>query len=314
MASTNTITQTTPTIERVPEIFVNSILEGTTVDSGLFTIIPRVRNKFAMKTGAISGMIQAYACKPTPTGGTTITDEEFEIQMKSIFHDICYDTFENTEWKDAIANVKNEGLPSEFVEFLSATIAAEASGDVEDEMWNGNAGLPDDPTGANVIDGFGELIRTNLTAASLTGQIVELTADPTDPAQVQGILRAIKSAATKAMLKDLKDLRFFVDPLVEAALYSSYTTTTATNIPQTDSLMFERIKIQVINNLNTERIILGNPKNMGIALATDGDLVELDIIDQYALGQGNFARAVGNFGYGVGIATTDFVLAENLVP
>ena len=51
-------------------------------------------------------------------------------------------------------------------------------------------------------------------------------------------------------------------------------------------------------------------ENINVSLAVSGDLLSLDVVDQYVLGQGNKARAVGNYGYGVGIATTDFVIFE----
>lgn len=315
MASTNTVTQTTDTIERAAGIFVNALMDNKTVNSGIFQTL-RARDKFALVEGSVSGIVQAYACKPTPTGTIDISDNEFTITKKSIFHEICYDIFKNTQWKDAIANLKAEGLPADFEEFLMDYVARSANADVESEMWNGNGGLTGDeadgtPSGATYIDGFGAIIRDKLTAASLTGQIVAILAanDPTDPASVQDALAQVTAALPTQLLGN-PNVRMFVAPSVENAYWVSLTQQAATNMPQTDSLNYRRIPLVVIPNLNPNRIIIGIPGNMAVATAVDGDLVTVDVIDQYALGNGNFARVVGNFGYGVGVATTDFVLAE----
>ena len=142
----------------------------------------------------------------------------------------------------------------------------------------------------------------------MTDQIVALTNDPTAPATVQAALAEATAALPKALLGK-PDSRIFVAPSVENAYWISLTQQAATNMPQTDSLNFHRIPLVVIPNLNPNRIIIGKPKNMAVATAVDGDLVDVEVIDKYSHGDGNFARVVGNFGYGVGIVTTDFVLA-----
>lgn len=226
-------------------------------------------------------------------------------------HKVAYDIFKNTQWKDAIANLKDQGLPREFQEFLAGDTAKQANADVEKEFWMGNSDLVGSPTGAGFINGFYKIISDKLTAASKTSQIVALGAneDPTDPTKVQAAFDKIVAAMPKTLVGARAKVRFFVSPLVEQAHRRSLQLQLASNLPNVNPLVHNTYELIVVPNLDDKTIIVGKPENMAIATAVDGDLVEINVVDQFALGLGNFARVFGNFGYGVGAATTDFVIA-----
>lgn len=302
MASTNTIDITTPVVERVDQLFYEAILTAKTFSDNLgFQDVQFARDVFSlMEISVGDDILQDYACKPTATGSTDVGDNEFTIYKNSIKHEICYDVFKNTPWKDAIANLNNQGLPPEFQAAVLEVFGKKIMALIEGYMWNGKL------TGTT-FDGFKQVITDKLTAAALTGQIVDLgTNDPTAVSTVEAALRQV-IAALPTNLKGLDSVRMFVHPSVEQALYVKYSQTGYTNIPQTDSLMIDRYKMVTIPNLDPYTIIAGIPGNMGVALLADGDQVTLNVRDMSEFGD-NYALIYGSIGYGAGVATTDFAI------
>jgi len=312
-----TITQTTATIERVAEIFSNAILSSETIESNMFQYIRASRDTFSMNFGSTSALVQDYSDDPSLSGTITAADAEFTIGKRSIKFKIDYDEFKNTIWKDAVADLKNQKLPPKFLTWLAGEITKEVNSETEADWWNGNGGLTGDltdgtPVGRTYLNGFGNIIRTKLAAApsQIITEAVAATV-PSDSTKVQAILLAATAVIPTALVAS-PDMTIFVAPSVEQAYWESLSTTLATNLPQTDSLMFNRYKIKVIPNLNPLRIIIGKSQNMGVAVSVNGnDLLDLNVVDQYALGNGNRAFLTANYGYGAGIQTTDFVLWEN---
>lgn len=306
MASTNTITQTSPKVAGATEIMANEILEGVTFQK--FKNVPATRDKFRMWNGSTNSMIQTYSDAPTETGGASVTDEEFTIVKKSVFHGVPYDKFKDTEFNLSISNLKAQGLPPEFVAFVAADTGSKASEVAEDEIWNSEGGLTGDPTG---LEGIRALIRTNLTAASKTSQIVtSTTLDPTDAAEIDDVLAALVATLPKEIVGKKDRFRIYMNQTVNDAYYRYLSGVASTNIPQNNALVYQNYVIEIIPNLSDASIVVAKPENINVSLAVSGDLTALDVIDMYMLGGGNKARIVGNWGYGVGIATTDFALFE----
>ena len=308
MASTNTITQTSPKVAGATEIMANEVLAGVTFQK--FKNVPATRDKFRMWNGSTTGMIQAYSDSPSETGGVTVSDEEFTIVKKSVFHAVPYDKFKDTEFNLSISNLKAQGLPSDFVAFVARDTGAKASELAENEIWNSEGGLTGDPTG---LEGIRALIRTNLTAASKIDQIITGTTandDPTDSTKINAILGRVVGALPKELVAAKAKLRIYMNQTVNDAYYRFLSGVAATNIPQNNALVYQNYTIEIIPNLSDAAIVVAKPENINVSLAVSGDLTALDVIDMYALGGGNKARIVGNWGYGVGIATTDFALFE----
>ena len=306
MASTNTITQTSPKVAGATEIMANEVLAGVTFQK--FKNVPATRDKFRMWNGSTSGMIQAYSDSPSETGGVTVADEEFTITKKSVFHAVPYDKFKDTEFNLSISNLKAQGLPSDFVAFVARDTGAKASELAENEIWNSEGGLTGDPTG---LEGIRALIRTNLTAASKTSQIVtSTTLDPTDATEIDDVLAALVATFPKEIVANKAKFRIYMNQTVNDAYYRFLSGVAATNIPQNNALVYQNYVIEIIPNLSDAAIVVAKPENINVSLAVSGDLTALDVIDMYMLGGGNKARIVGNWGYGVGIATTDFALFE----
>ena len=169
-----------------------------------FTVVPAVRDKFRMWNGDVSdSMIQDYSDSPTETGTTTLTDQEFTIAKKSIFHGVPYDLFKDTEFNVSIADMKSQGLPEPFVNMVADLVGKKAGKFAAQDIYNGEGGLTGDPTGG--VDGLAKLIKDKLTAASLTNRIVtSATLDPTDPTDIKSALDAMKAEFSVDMI-EMKD-------------------------------------------------------------------------------------------------------------
>lgn len=302
MASTNTITQTSDTVESLSEIMSNELLGSVSFER--FRNVPAVRDKFRMWTGTLTGAIQAYANAPAESGASSVTDQEFSLIKKSTNHLVYYQEFADTEFNLSISNLKAQGLPREFEEFLASELGKEAKKTAEDELWNGNGGLTGDPATG---DGFGHLIKDAVPA----GQQDTDNLDPTNSADVDDVLAALVALATDDMIGNKGNYKIFMNQKVNDAYYEHLATQAATNIPQNSALKYYNWDIEVIPNLSNARLIIGNPDHMAIGMGVTGDLVDVQVVDLYTKGDGiNGARLTANWGYAAGIAATDFAIFE----
>ena len=112
------------------------------------------------------------------------------------------------------------------------------------------------------------------------------------------------------MIEEKDEFVILMNGVVNDAWYEYLSNVAATNIPQSSSLKYQNYNIEIAKGLSSRCILMCKKENINVSLAVTGELLSLDIVDQYVLGQGNKARAVGNYGYGVGIATEDFVIFE----
>src|SRR6056300_390060 len=303
LASANTITQTSDTVESLSQIMADALLESVSFQR--FTLVPATRDKFRMWTGTLSNAIQAYSGTPAESGTATVSDEEFTLIKKSVNHLVLYDAFKDTEFNLSISNLKSEGLPAAFEEFLASELGKQAQKLAEDEIWNGNGSQTGDPVTG---DGFAALIKTNVPAGQ---QGTSGTLNPTVVADVDDFLAALVALATDDMVGNKSKFKIFMNQKVNDAWYAHLAAQAATNIPQNTALKYLNWDIEIVPNLSNRRVIIGNPEHMAIGMGVEGDLVDLQVVDQYAQGTGiNGARVTGNWGYAAGIAATDFAIYE----
>src|SRR6056300_1388727 len=282
LASANTITQTSDTVESLSQIMADALLESVSFQR--FTLVPATRDKFRMWTGTLSNAIQAYSGTPAESGTATVSDEEFTLIKKSVNHLVLYDAFE---------------------EFLASELGKQAQKLAEDEIWNGNGSQTGDPVTG---DGFAALIKTNVPAGQ---QGTSGTLNPTVVADVDDFLAALVALATDDMVGNKSKFKIFMNQKVNDAWYAHLAAQAATNIPQNTALKYFNWDIEIVPNLSNRRVIIGNPEHMAIGMGVEGDLVDLQVVDQYAQGTGiNGARVTGNWGYAAGIAATDFAIYE----
>jgi len=303
LASTNTITQTSDTVESLAQIMADELLSSVTFQK--FRQVPAVRDKFRMWTGTLTGAIQAYANAPAESGASTISDEEFTLIKKSVNHLVYYQEFADTEFNLSISNLKAQGLPVPFTEFLSMELGKQSRKTAEDELWNANAALTGDPATGN---GFAALIKANVPAGQ---QALTAVLDPTDAADVDAFLAALVALCTDDMIGNKSSYKMYMNQKVNDAWYEHLAGVAATNIPQNTAMKYLNWDIEIIPNISNRRVIIGNPDHMAVGMGVSGDLVDLQVVDLYTKGDGiNGARMTGNWGYAAGIAAIDFAINE----
>lgn len=308
MADTTTITQTSKKVEGNAKILADVILASRTFayfsqfDGG---VIPAVRDTFRMWTGVVGeDFVQDYADTPSQDGALTITDAEFTLSKKSVSKDIAFDSFKNTIFNLSISDLKSQELPEEVQEFISRQIGLIAAKIAGNNIWNGNGAQTGDPTDMN---GFAILIKNAVPAGQET---TSAALDPTVTADVDDVLAALVALATDEMVASKDKFKIYMNEKVNDAYYAHLAAQAATNIPQNSALKYYKWDIEIIPELSDRRLIIANPENMALGLGVTGELTELDYVNMYPLGQGNKVRVVGNWGYGAGIAGTDFCIFE----
>ena len=305
-----TVTQTTATINRVSEVFLKAVLQASTFSPEMgIRQIEGSRDKFSMiemSTG--TNVVQAYATAPAEAGDAAVTDVEFTIDKKSINLPIPYDLFKNTQWLDAIANIHNMGIPEELKVAMVENITAKALAEIENEVWSSNAGATNDP--AATINGFIKIINDKLTAASLGAQILSGATSFTDPTTIQARFNAMIDVVPVALLNDQVGTKLFVSPSTAWAYRRSLQTQNMA-VLSSEPTNFGGFELQVVPNLNPRWMVLGKADNLGVGLpSSPSDIISLDVIDQKE-NLKNQANIFGNFGYGAGAVTTDWVTYED---
>lgn len=296
-----TYTQTSDTINRLNEVFMNGITENNTFSIDRMQYVTEVRDKFSMVSLSGSNFKQAYAKDPASQGTIGYTDEEFTISKYSIRTDLEYDALKNTQWLEAIADLNGQDLPEQMKAEIIEYIAKLVSKEIGEALWNGDGD----------IDGFFAEINADLTAATLGAQILSAATVLTVPANIQGVLTDMYDAANSYMKRNRTELAYFVSPAVAWAYTRSLQLQNMAVLPS-NADSFGGIKIVEVANLADTTIILGNPANMAVGFAApNSEFMNMNIIDQRNINGGNFAKVVCDFGYNVGIATTDFVTFED---
>lgn len=303
LASTNTITQTSDTVESLSDIMANELIGSVSFTK--FKQVPAVRDKFRMWTGTLTGAIQPYANAPAESGASTVVDQEFTLIKKSTNHLVYYNEFVDTEFNLSISNLKAQGLPPEFEQFISTQLGAQAQYTAEDELWNGNGGQTGDPVTG---DGFRHLIKDAVPAGQ---EVASATLDPTNSANVEAALAALVGAATDDMIANKDKYKIYMNQKVNDAHYAALSAVAATNIPQNSALKYQNWDIEIIPNLSNRAMVIGNPDHMAIGMGVSGDLIDVQMTDLYTQGTGiNGARLTANWGYAAGIAASDFAIFE----
>ena len=304
------ITQTSDSISRVEEIFLEAVLQAASFDAGFgIKQVQSTRDKFSMWE-MTTGMDIVQACVPAPSeaGTASISDTEFIIDKKSINLPLPYDLFKNTEWKDAVANIHAMGIPEELKVAMVSNISEKALKVVESELWSSNAGATGDPT-ATII-GFVKLINDKLTGASLTGQILSGANSLVDPTTIQARFNDMVEAIPTALLNEQQDVFLHVSPATAWAYRRSLQTQNMA-VLSSEPTNFGGFGIKVVPNLNSRWAVLGKTSNLGIGLpSAPNDIISLDVIDQRD-NLKNQANIFGNFGYGAGAVTTDWVTYQD---
>lgn len=305
-----TVTQTSDSISRVEEIFLEAVLQAASFDPSFgIRQVQGTRDKFSMwemSTG--SNVVQAYSTAPAEAGDAAVSDTEFPIDKKSINLPFAYDLLKNTEWKDAVANIHAMGIPNELKEALVRNITDKALKEVESEIWSSNAGATNDPTGT--INGFIKLINDKLTAGGLTDQIIAGANSFIDPSTIQARFNDMVDQVPTALLNDQSGTAFFVSPATEWAYRRSLQTQNMA-VLSSEPTNFGGFQIKVVPNLNTRWMVLGKAENLGIGMpSAPSDIISLDVIDQKE-NLKNQANIFGNFGYGAGAVTTDWVTSQD---
>ena len=303
------ITQTSDSISRVEEIFLDAVLRASSFDAGFgVKQVQGTRDKFSMWEMSTDGIVQDYNTAPGEQGNAAISDTEFTIVTKSINLPVAYDLFKNTEWKDAVANIHSMGMPEELKVAMVQNIAESALKQVESELWSSNAGATGDATGA--VNGFIKIIKDKLTAATKTGQILSGANSLVDPTTIQARFNEMVAAIPYALLQAQGEVFFHVSPATEWAYRRSLQTQNMA-VLSSEPTNFGGFGIKVVPNLNPRWAVLGKTSNLGIGLPSSfGDIISLDVIDQRD-NLKNQANIFGNFGYGAGATTTDWVTLEN---
>jgi len=149
MATTTNIT-TTYAGEFAGEYIGAALLSGSTLNQGLVTIKPNVKDKEVIKKVDYTSAIVDASCDFTPTGQVDLTERILDPKELQVNLELCKTPFQSDWEAESMGFSAHDNLPPKFSDFFIARVVADVAQATEQSIWQGSAG-------AGSFDGFSTL-------------------------------------------------------------------------------------------------------------------------------------------------------------
>ena len=163
-----------------------ALLSGSTLENGLVTVLPNVKYKQVLQTGALGDIVANATCDYTASGTLTLAEKIIEPEEFQVNYDICKKDLINSWEAEQMGFSAFDNLAPSLSDFVIGYTAAKVAAKMETNIWSGqtaNAGEFDGfyylataggsgcvsvtgtaVTAANVIDEMGKVVDAIPTA------------------------------------------------------------------------------------------------------------------------------------------------------
>ncbi len=161
-----------------------------------------VRKTLVLRVASNTGILQAYACAPTPSGTVTVTERLLSPNRVMIVEEICKQDLINAwqDQEDTRAFVSKE-LPRDFSSWLTEDILTQAIYTVELNYWYGNTASTSGNVAITASDGIFTLGNAASTAIKISNPSATV-----DGSNGMTIIKQI-IAATPAVVRQHPDFK-----------------------------------------------------------------------------------------------------------
>ena len=149
MATTVDIT-TTYAGEFAGEYIGAALLSGSTLNQGLVTIKPNVKDKEVIKKVDYTSAIADATCGFTATGDVELTERILDPKELQVNLELCKTPFQSDWEAEAMGFSAHDNLPPKFSDFFIARVAADVAQATETAIWQGSSS-------AGSFEGFSSL-------------------------------------------------------------------------------------------------------------------------------------------------------------
>lgn len=284
--------------KRQPEWFTKALFSGKIIDGGYVKILPNVKQSTLINMLDLDGNIlqkSQFDCGWNPTAALKLSEQMLNVETYKIQMEDCIEKFETTWLAERMKPGANsiDELPATLEEASMQIIANEVSQNIDRLLFGGTSG------NTNEFSGYVEILSGATDTIKLGGDILT-------PSNVLGELEKVFMAIPKAVLKNKKDIKFFVSESTSRAIRVALTSVSAQVINVAFNISDDMIKYFGIEIVETE----GLTDDQIVAASINNLLMGTDLVSDFAqIELGNFAKpnddmiyVKGRMKVGVGVA------------
>ena len=308
MATTTNIT-TTYAGEFAGEYIGAALLSGSTLNQGLVTIKPNVKDKEVIKKVDYTSAIADASCDFTPTGQVDLTERILDPKELQVNLQLCKTPFQSDWEAESMGFSAHDNLPPKFSDFFIARVAADVAQATETAIWQGSAG-------AGSFDGYSTLFA-DAQFATDGGTVVTPTAiTPTNVIAelgkvVDGIPSALYGKEDMIIYVSQNVARAYVRALGGFGSFLNGENNSGVNTQGTmwyangGQLSFDGVNIAIAHGLADNRMVAAQKSNLYFGTGLISDHNEVKLIDMADIDGSKNVRFVMRYTAGVqyGIAS-----------
>jgi len=260
--------------DALKKYILKALIGGETLSTTGISVESSIKYKRTIKKLAAAGVVKAHSCTFSPTSGVTITEAQLEPQKIKIHENICFDDiYELWDAEDMAAGANTENLPQSLVDGLVEGYLGQASKEVEEAVWQGNA-TGSTGTIKDLFNGY-EYILTNEGGISVTSTALTSSNILTEANKVYAKLPA------GVMKKPKSELVWFMSHKA-ASLYEMNLQAQGINTSAMGGVLsLYGIEIKPVGGLSSDNYIaLGARDNFYVGTDLQSDFNEIKLLDQ----------------------------------
>ena len=262
-----------------------ALLSGVTLSNELITILPNVKYKSVVSNLVSASGLADASCDFTATGTVTLTERILEPKSLQVNKQLCKADFRDTYQAIEMGYSAHDVLPKSFADYLLAHQVEQVAADIEQHIWNGDAGNSGEFNGFMTLlttdaalPAAQEVAGTTLTAANIITEMGKVAdAIPSRLYGKEGLRIYVSQNAMRLYVRALGGFG-------TSGLGANGVDNKGTLWYQGGELMFDGIKVVVANGLTADQMLASTKENLffGTGLLSDNNeckLLDLSDID-----------------------------------
>ncbi len=255
------------------QIIGQAFKEADTIQKGFVSVFDNVNYKLNLRKIELTGGKREYTCGYLPAGAITLSEKVLEPKKFKDDFSVCKEDF-RAQWSSESmgASAHNNNAPSDIMDAITVEKLAQTAEELDDNIWNG------DGANADEFDGF---LKLFLADAS----VIDVDLDAVTEANVEAMLKLALAAVPVAIRR--RTLRVGVSPDVAQAYNFWLISKGISNGLGGDAntnLIFGKYRIEEINGLPANTIVIAEPKNLVFATGLLADHNEVKLVDEDEIG------------------------------
>ena len=277
MATTTSIT-TSYSGEHSGKWISAALLSGVTLSNELITIMPNVKFKSVVSNLVSASGLADASCDFTATGTVTLTERILEPKSLQVNKQLCKADFRDTWQAIEMGYSAHDVLPKSFADYLLAHQVDQVAADIEQHIWNGDAGNSGEFNGFMTLlttdaalPAAQEVAGTTLTAANIIEEMGKVAdAIPSRLYGKEGLRIYVSQNAMRLYVRALGGFG-------TSGLGANGVDGKGTLWYQGGELMFDGIPVVVANGLTADQMLASTKENLffGTGLLSDNNEVKL---------------------------------------